>query len=233
MKLIMLPGLDGTGRLFQGFLQCYPGETRVVPLPMDGPQDHHALALRIFTQLPEEDFVLLAESYSGLIAMHLMAMGLIHLKGVIFVASFLNSPNPWLLRLGSVLPLERPPGGHIPNILYRALILGKQAPDALIRDFLQVIAELPAGLLKQRLRVLKSLQAPAFEIDIPVFYLQAQQDRLIGRDSWCDFKRRFPAAECFPVDGPHLLLQSQPEATSSLVSELVRRCEMLKTDPQR
>ncbi|MET0090382.1 MAG: hypothetical protein ABW068_10250 [Candidatus Thiodiazotropha sp.] len=71
MKLIMLPGLDGTGRLFKGFLQCYPGEARVVSLPMDGPQDHRALAQRISPRLPEEDYVLLAESYSGLIAMHL------------------------------------------------------------------------------------------------------------------------------------------------------------------
>ncbi len=225
MKLILLPGLDGTGRLFKGFLQHYPGDAQVVPLPNDGPQDHGTLAHRILPQLPEEDFVLLAESYSGLIAAHLMAMGLAQLKGVIFVASFLKSPNPWLLRLGAVLPLDRPPGGFVPSYLYRSLILGQQASDALIREFLQVITQVPAGLLKQRIRVLHGLQAPRIESDRPVFYLQAQNDHLIGKDCWKDLKRHFPAAKCYSVDGPHLLLQSQPQVTSSLVAKLVSQCE--------
>jgi pimeloyl-ACP methyl ester carboxylesterase len=225
MKLILLPGLDGTGQLFKGFLQRYPGNAQVVPLPDDGPQDHPSLAQRILPQLPEEDFVLLAESYSGLIAVHLMAMGLAQLKGVIFVASFLKSPNPWLLRLGAILPLERPPSGPIPSYLYRALILGRQASDTLIQEFLQVITQVPARLLKQRIQVMYGLQAPHFETDIPIFYLQAQNDRLIGRDCWRDFKQHFPAAERYPIDGPHLLLQSQPQATASLVAKLVRQCE--------
>ncbi len=225
MKLVLLPGLDGTGQLFRRFLQVYPGETQVISLPGDGPQDHRALAQRIHSQLPTEDFVLLAESYSGLIAVHLMAMGLTRLKGVIFVASFLKSPNPWLLRLGMFAPLERPPGGVIPRFVYRSLILGKQASDGLIREFLQVITQLSPGLVKKRIRALKHLHAPTLEVDVPIFYLQAQQDRLIGRDCWDDFKRRFPAAECYPIDGPHLLLQSQPKPTSLLVAQLVCRCE--------
>ncbi|MEJ2422995.1 MAG: alpha/beta hydrolase [Candidatus Thiodiazotropha sp.] len=225
MKLVLLPGLDGTGQLFRWFLQRYPGEARVIPLPEDGPQDHRALAQRIRTQLPAEDFVLLAESYSGLIAVHLMAMGMTQVKGVIFVASFLKSPNPWLLRLGMVAPLERPPHGLIPNIIYRSLILGKQASDALIREFLQVITQLPPGLVKKRIRALKGLHAPSLEVDVPIFYLQAQQDRLISSDCWDDFKRRFPKAECYPMDGPHLLLQSQPKSASVLVAQLICKCE--------
>ena len=54
MKLILLPGMDGTGELFTDFLKHFTdnnylkdsvvGELLVIPLPLDHQQDHHSLA---------------------------------------------------------------------------------------------------------------------------------------------------------------------------------------------
>ena len=59
-------------------------------MPKLGPQDHASLAKFIKEQLPAEDYVLLAESFAGGIGPELVKLKPKHLKGVIFVASFLS-----------------------------------------------------------------------------------------------------------------------------------------------
>lgn len=45
MKLILLPGMDGTGMLFEPLLrELRELDTEVVPLPNSGPQDYASLA---------------------------------------------------------------------------------------------------------------------------------------------------------------------------------------------
>lgn len=53
----------------------------------------------------DSETVLLAESFSGLVAMELLRQG-IPLHSVIFSASFASAPRPWLLKLADSLPLE-------------------------------------------------------------------------------------------------------------------------------
>ena len=43
-KLVLLPGMDGTGELFEGFLSNFDGDYIVISLPQSGSQDHASLA---------------------------------------------------------------------------------------------------------------------------------------------------------------------------------------------
>ena len=105
-KLVLLPGMDGTGELFEEFLSNFDGDYIVIPLPQSGSQDHVFLANIIKEQLPTEDFVLLAESFAGGIIPELLRQNNPHLKGVIFIASFLSSPNQLLLSIAKFLPIK-------------------------------------------------------------------------------------------------------------------------------
>ena len=56
LKLVLLPGMDGTGDLFEDFLTHYRSEHLVIRLPQNGPQDHASVSKVIETQLPDETY---------------------------------------------------------------------------------------------------------------------------------------------------------------------------------
>jgi hypothetical protein len=57
MKLVLLPGMDGTGELFAPVVsQLSDIECLVVPLPQSGAQDYKSLENYFRRKLPEEDF---------------------------------------------------------------------------------------------------------------------------------------------------------------------------------
>lgn len=80
MKLVLLPGMDGTGLLFKEFRSCYEGESLIISLPTDTHQGYQSLAMAIEKQLPQEDYILLAESFSGGLVQHLLNYSSNHIK---------------------------------------------------------------------------------------------------------------------------------------------------------
>ena len=66
MKIILLPGLDGTGDMFAPILSLLTDfDTEVISLPQSGSQDYETLCEHVKLSLPSEDFILIAESFSG------------------------------------------------------------------------------------------------------------------------------------------------------------------------
>jgi pimeloyl-ACP methyl ester carboxylesterase len=59
-------------------------------------------------------------------------------------------------------------------------------------------------------------------VTVPILYLQAAQDGLVP--AWCaeEIRRIRPDAKIIRIDGPHLLLQCEPERTADAVAEFVR-----------
>lgn len=110
----MLPGMDGSGSLFQPFLAAYAGpqECRVVSYPDDPTLDYESLEAYVRSVLPTAHaFVLVAESFSGPLAMSIAAKPPAGLKGLIMVCSFASNPQPAarcfrpLLELCPVIPI--------------------------------------------------------------------------------------------------------------------------------
>ena len=102
--VLMLPGLDGSSRLsppFLSALQAYGLTTQAITLPAQGPQDHATLAQRLWSQLPSRPFILLAESFSGPLAVELATRHPTGLRGLVLAATFARRPVP--------LPLARTP----------------------------------------------------------------------------------------------------------------------------
>jgi predicted alpha/beta hydrolase family esterase len=57
-------------------------------------------------RLPEQDFILIAESFSGPITAALAVVGIKNLRGIIFVATFLSPPNMQLIKMARALPIK-------------------------------------------------------------------------------------------------------------------------------
>ncbi len=96
LKIVLLPGLDGSGKMFQPLLPYLVPDfdPHVVAYPRAGSQSYASLLPFVRAELPQnEAFVLLAESFSGPLALQIAAERPPHLKGLILCASFLASPR--------------------------------------------------------------------------------------------------------------------------------------------
>ncbi len=214
---MLLPGMDGTGDLFAPFLEYYPGPTVVIPLPIGRDQDHRSLAKAIETQLPNEPFVLLAESFSGGIVPHLLGSNK-NIQGIIFVASFLSSPNRFLLHVAKTLPLTallKFPGI---KLFVQPLLFQNKASKTLYRTFVKSVESIPQEILVKRLSSCLTLSTPTKQkFDGPVIYFKAKHDKLINQKKAEEVCQVFSNTKIINLEGPHFLLQTMPESSAKTI----------------
>lgn len=212
MKLVLLPGMDGTGILFERLLaNIHDTKVVVLPLPSDGPQDYTALSEYISRRLPDDDFILVAESFSGGIAAVLSQQAILHLKGIIFVASFLSGPKRLAAYLSSFLPIRNLTRLPFSEIAFRYLFLGKEAGNEEIELFRRAIAAVPEKALKQRLKVIAQSKYDGFQSLVPAVYLGAMRDNLVPLEKRHEFVRAYNEIAFSEIDGPRFILQAKPK----------------------
>ena len=223
MKLVLLPGLDGTGDLFAALLiELSEFECWVITLPATGAQDYPSIVEQVKEKLPKDDFVLVAESFSGPIGAVLASEGLPQMKGVIFVASFLSPPKKLLVGFARYLPLKMLSKMPLAGYLHKLLFLGPDASHQLVDLFQQTILSLSPQIIKARLKSIQSLSVSSENLDLPAAYIQALSDRLVPAGKIVEFKSRFENLTIQPIEGPHFILQSKPAECAVAISELVQ-----------
>jgi pimeloyl-[acyl-carrier protein] methyl ester esterase len=206
--LILLPGMDGTGKLFKRFVACAPPHLslRIVTLPPE-PLTYTELADSLASIFASDDApVLLAESYSGPLAIILAARH--RVSGVVLCNSFVSAPRSRTLQWLAVPALFRIAASAV---LLRRYLLGSNVDDELVRDVVRAVASMPASVLTSRLRSILAVdETIAFTRSTgPILYLRGSEDRLVSENSW----RRMAALRPISiarVEGPHLLLQANP-----------------------
>jgi len=221
MKLVLLPGLDGTGDLFSPLLQeLSEYKCEIIPLPSSGAQDYKTLTDYVLGELPDDDFVLVAESFSGPIGMNISRVGLTNLKGVIFVATFLSPPNSKLIALAKILPLKLLSVLPAAKTAYKLLFLGSKASDTLTQQFQSTIHDLPASLIKARLSSIQSLSFDNKLYTLPAGYIQAVSDKLVPAAKAREFYDCFGNITIKIVEGPHFILQANPVECAEAIIEM-------------
>lgn len=212
MKLVLLPGMDGTGLLFSPLLaELHDVDTEVIPLSQEGPQDYDTLSRWVCDRLPKEEFILLAESFSGAIAAKISLRDRPALKGVIFVASFLSSPASLAVSTAKLLPIQvlsKFPGA---SIIHRLLFLGQSASQETVELFCRVIDTVPQSTLKARLDSISSLRYTDYKSRLPAVYVQAKGDRLVRAHKVQEFTKAYPGLGIVKVGGPHFVIQANPK----------------------
>jgi hypothetical protein len=88
-----LPGLHGTGELFERFLAEFDSQTQIVELPDNINQDVKTLADYVSKRLPDDSLMILAESFSGSLIPSILNHSPNRIIGIIFLASFISCPN--------------------------------------------------------------------------------------------------------------------------------------------
>lgn len=224
MKLVLLPGMDGTGHLFNRVIAELNVECLIVSYPENISQDHHSLSKHVLSELPDEDIIILAESFAGGIVPHLLRSHC-QIKGVCFVASFLSCPRPSLVRLARYLPLKKLARLPFTNSIYKQFFLGNSASEALIEDFKSVISSLAQSTIDERLETIFMLRKLEDRYDVPTMYIEATNDKLVPTSKGDEILSYFNQSERVSIAGPHFILQSKPRESADFISRFFQRVQ--------
>lgn len=221
--LVVLPGLDGTGRLLGGFAaaarQSFESVV-VVAYPPDQPLDYAALERVARHALPRATpFVLLAESFSGPIALSIAATPPTNLVALVLSTTFARNPVRLLRPLASWTGLA--PVRAVPLALMSWWLLGPWATPARRSALNAALRDVSPAVLRVRAAAALRIDVtPCLShIQVPVLYLRAANDRLILAAAGEEILRGLPQARLIELAGPHMLLQATPDAAARAVIE--------------
>jgi pimeloyl-ACP methyl ester carboxylesterase len=226
MKLILLPGLDGTGELFTPFVAALSGQSaQVVRYPPDQAMDYARHEAFVRDLLPREgDFVLLAESFSGPIGISIAASPPPGLRGLILCATFASNPHR---RLGSLGPLVRwLPALRVPPSWAEPWLYSGRGTPELRRWHANAIRLVSARALRARVVAILGVdvRTQLAQVSVPMLYLRAARDRLVAPASSHEILELRPDVELVEFDAPHFLLQTEPAACAAAVLAFLERC---------
>jgi len=218
MEVILLPGLDGTGLLFEFLLQQTPRIFSIFPL-LQEPIDYQPQIELLEQEIGATEVILVAESYSGYIAYQLACRGNINIKHIVFVASFLVSPS-YLIKFINILPLSLLKKQLLPSWVLNYFLFGNKSNEKLEKSFYSAINSVSNKVLMHRLRNISRLQAPIKTIKIPCTYIRAKSDRLINTNSVKIFEKVCIDLTIKTVEGGHFILQSNPETCFEIINNI-------------
>lgn len=218
MKLILLPGMDGSGLLFGPLLNRLGSlDTEVIPLPSEGAQDYSSLAEKVAALIGDQECVVLAESYSGGIVEILLKKHNLQIRHVIFVASFLSCPSRTLSRVAAVLPIRALMAIPVlAPLAMKVLLIGRSASPDTISLLRRAINAVDQKVLKRRLQQIAKYRATDNNFETHATYIRPVNDALVG-DRTREFRDRFPHLKVINVGGPHFILQAQPDACAERI----------------
>ena len=228
MHIVLLPGMDGTGELFAPLVDAFPEgvEVIVVSYPRDEVLGWDELVAFVEGAVPVgEAYCLVAESFSGPVAIRFASRKPPGLEGLILCASFCRNPLPrglgWLARLAKPVAFKRrPPSGFL-----RRYLLGPSAGEELLDSVRRAIGGVSPGVMAARVSLAAAVDVAGDldGVDVPILYLQASEDRLVGGRGWSQIHAVKPNASLVGLAGPHLLLQCKPKEASIAILEFATR----------
>lgn len=225
LSLVLLPGMDGTGTLFDPFIAALKDEckVRIVRYPTDPALGYAELQAIARRALPTRGpFVLLGESFSGPIAVSIAASAPKGLVGVILCATFARNPYPVFApfaALAGMLPVKAAPA-----FVMRHLLLGKHATPGVLTALQSALASVSAAALRARIRAVASVDVSdkLRAVQVPVLYLRATRDRVVPASTTRLIAAHVAHLQVASIDAPHFLLQAAPVAAARAVRAFMR-----------
>lgn len=216
MRFILLPGMDGTGQLFSPLTEIWQANPPpfIVSYPPDKLLDYPALESYVLRSLlADEPYVLVAESFSGPIAISIGSVRPPNLKGIVLCSTFVRRPygrmGVWLspLMSHSLFCLGKM-SDAVARFLLRREGLDTQQVDFFQKAIEKVLPEVMAHRIKQVLKV--DVSEKLRSCNVPILYVHSLRDGLLphSREFLTDRKLNIQSVN---IDSGHFVLQSKPQ----------------------
>jgi len=225
--IIFMPGMDGTGISFEPLGQLLPRDVnvKVVRYPADRLLGFEETLQCVTEQVQTDDMtIIIAESFSGPVAVALVGSGQLKAKCLILSATFARSPRPLLLKTLSYLPLELLIKLPLPRFLLKYIVKGGEESVEVFHALLQRIrAMVPAKVLAHRLNVINQTDVRGWlsKLTVPCLYLQATLDRAVPASALFDFTEAVADLRVTRIRGPHFILQAQPRESLAAIENFM------------
>lgn len=223
-QLVLLPGLDGTGQMFAPLLQVLPAELKIsiARYPRDQKLTYAQLRPYVLRTLPPtETFALIAESFSGPLAVEVAATPPENLQAVILCASFVSNPVPPLLQWISAFNHPLWFRYRLPREFVRYAAALWDCDETVIAQLIESTATVQPEVLAHRFAQVMQVdvRAQLQGCELPLLYLRAKRDVLVWQKNWAEISRLKPDARCIEIDASHFVLQHNPAAAWAAMND--------------
>lgn len=214
---LLLPGMHGTDALWQRFTTAWSGPVRMVSYRCDpdatlGDYADQVESIVLGAGLHAGGVDLIAESFSGPVALAIVERQRIAVRRLVLIASFATIPHPWLLRA-----MARMPHAALSLLLgsrmgVASVMANGVAHGGLRNEIMSAVQSIPPMVIASRLRVLAEARVPGVRCACPVLALQAADDRLVSARGMDSVRQSCAQLRVVRLAGPHLLAQASAEA---------------------
>jgi pimeloyl-ACP methyl ester carboxylesterase len=219
-EVVFLPGFDGAAELRSDFLAALGEQfpTRAIGYPNRKMDTLNGYARHVAERVGAQSRpVLVAESFSGLVAARWAAMDP-HVAGIVLCGAFARSPIPWL-GLGASFPTLAQL-----FILYPAQLGKRDAARRRWSDgFAAAIRSLDPEVVAERLRLIatEDVGAELRSLRIPIVVMQFLDDQVIGPGARDELETACPNARLVRIPGPHFSIAVRPRESAEAIREHV------------
>ena len=225
LTLVLLPGMDGTGKLFENLLAELPLnlKTVVVHYPTSTVLSYEELIALAALQTPKNTpYVLLGESFSGPIAIALAASANQQLKGVILSCTFAINPRPLLSKWSFLVPAITITDKLLS--VTRKLLMSSFQNEKIYEQLKAVLPKVSPETMRARLDAVIGVNylAELAKINVPILYLKGKQDHLVPSSASKTIVKYAQNVSLVELDAPHLLLQIAAKKASIEISGFIQ-----------
>ncbi len=155
-----MPGLDGTGLSFEPLLPFLSANTKItiIRYPTDKLLSFEETVECAARQIPAGDLpIVIAESFSGPVAIQMIGSGRIKAKALILCATFAKSPRPIVWRIMRFLRLPLLIRPDMPKRFFKIVIGDDKLITELLPLWKKVHADVPARVMNHRLKIINQV----------------------------------------------------------------------------
>jgi pimeloyl-ACP methyl ester carboxylesterase len=167
----------------------------------------------ISAQCPQEPYVMIAESFSGPLAIEFVSAKPLNLKALILCGSFVKNPLGLIGRVAFYLSQYFLCKFKLPISTLRNFLLEKETPLEEVQKISEVIHSVDPVCLKSRMKhVLYNDVSEKFRtLEIPLLYVRGSKDRMVRKANSLGMQKINPALEITEVASPHFILQTHSD----------------------
>lgn len=221
-EIVLLPGLDGTGDLFDRVVPHLAREftVNVVRYPPDATLGYAGYVERVRHEIGSRPVYVLGESFSGPVAVLVARQLGRQVQGIVLAATFVKNPLPqWFIRI-----LARADPSATPRNIRDALLMGHYGDQELRNKVEDIVRALSRPVRAARLRAVAEVdvRGDLMQLECPILALH-------GRDDW--LVRKAPMQRAIGAKGrarmivfpaAHMLLQTRPAEAATEIIEFTR-----------
>lgn len=228
-EIMLLPGLDGTGDLFDRLTPHLANDffVRVVRYPNDPTLGYAGYVELVRKAIGQREMVLLGESFSGPVAIRIASVLGTQIRGLVLAATFIKPPWPgWLIRRAARVGPQTTPK-HIRD----AILMGPYGDPELSAKTEAIVEGMPRAVRSARFRAVAGVDVREdfAKLRCPILALHGRSDWLVPKIAMQNAISRKGGARMIVFPAAHMLLQTCAAECATEIGAFVKSSALRET----